>query len=133
MLGLDVLIESDGRFNRYKDTLFSQTSLELDREKMVPAEEAKVNKSICWYLQLLSGYLQLHPALKTLEYLIRRYLYVSFGVPIYLIDYYEFIKFDLFYSVGIAEFMFTILTNLFFVRYLSMTQSRLFALFNCWS
>ncbi|XP_074584883.1 uncharacterized protein At3g06530 [Curcuma longa] len=79
--GLDVLIESDGRFNRYKDTLFSQTSLELDREKMVPAEEAKVNKSICWYLQLLSGYLQLHPALKTLEYLIRRYL-----VHVYNID-----------------------------------------------
>lgn len=104
MLGLDVLIESDGRFNRYKDTLFSQTSLELDREKMVPVEEAKVNKSICSYLQLLSGYLQLHPALKTLEYLIRRYLYVSLGVPIYLIDYYEFIKFDLFMQSSCLQY-----------------------------
>ncbi|RZR79863.1 hypothetical protein BHM03_00005714 [Ensete ventricosum] len=58
----------------YKDSLFSQTSLELNREKMVPKEEEKVNRSICSYLRLLSGYLHLHAALKTLEYLIRRYL-----------------------------------------------------------
>ncbi|WOL10215.1 hypothetical protein Cni_G18969 [Canna indica] len=74
ILGLDVLIELDSRFRSYKDTLFSQMSLELDREKMVPKEEEKVNKSICLYLLLLSGHLQLDAALKTLEYLIRRYL-----------------------------------------------------------
>ncbi|URD79238.1 U3 small nucleolar RNA-associated protein 10 [Musa troglodytarum] len=79
--GLEVLIELDTRFRSYKDSLFSQTSLELNREKMVPKEEEKVNRSICSYLRLLSGYLQLHAALKTLEYLIRRYL-----VHIYNLD-----------------------------------------------
>ncbi|RWW52338.1 hypothetical protein BHE74_00041247, partial [Ensete ventricosum] len=74
ILGLEVLIELDSRFRSYKDSLFSQTSLELNREKMVPKEEEKVNRSICSYLRLLSGYLHLHAALKTLEYLIRRYL-----------------------------------------------------------
>ncbi|KAJ8511645.1 hypothetical protein OPV22_002079 [Ensete ventricosum] len=79
--GLEVLIELDSRFRSYKDSLFSQTSLELNREKMVPKEEEKVNRSICSYLRLLSGYLHLHAALKTLEYLIRRYL-----VHIYNLD-----------------------------------------------
>ncbi|CAD5195383.1 unnamed protein product [Musa acuminata subsp. malaccensis] len=79
--GLEVLIELDTRFRSYKDSLFSQTSLELNREKMVPKEGEKVNRSICSYLRLLSGYLQLHAALKTLEYLIRRYL-----VHIYNLD-----------------------------------------------
>ncbi|KAJ0970648.1 hypothetical protein J5N97_018607 [Dioscorea zingiberensis] len=71
--GLDVLIELDNRFSRYRNTLFSHTSLEVDREKMVPKEEEKLNISIRGYLRLLSGYLQTPAALKTLEYLIRRY------------------------------------------------------------
>nr|XP_010919682.1 uncharacterized protein At3g06530 [Elaeis guineensis] len=71
--GLEVLVDLDGRFRKYEGTLFSQTSLELDREKMVPKEEEKINKSIHSYLRLLSGHLQLPAALKTLEYLVRRY------------------------------------------------------------
>lgn len=71
--GLESLIELDNRFGRYKDTLFSQTSLELDREKMVQDETDKLNRSIRSYLRLLSGDFELPASLKTLEYLIRRY------------------------------------------------------------
>ncbi|XP_039121366.1 uncharacterized protein At3g06530-like [Dioscorea cayenensis subsp. rotundata] len=71
--GLDVLNELDSRFGKYRNTLFSHTSLEVDREKMVPKEEEKLNISIRSYLRLLSGHLQTPAALKTLEYLIRRY------------------------------------------------------------
>ncbi|XP_073001076.1 uncharacterized protein At3g06530 isoform X2 [Typha latifolia] len=71
--GLEVLIENDERFNGYKGSLFSDTSLDLDREKMVPEENEKLNKSIHSFLRLLSGHLQLPAALKTMEYLIRRY------------------------------------------------------------
>lgn len=71
--GLDVLLVHDARFGDYRNTLFSFTSLDLDREKMDPKEELKLNKSVCSYLRLLSGYLHLPAALKTLEYMIRRY------------------------------------------------------------
>ncbi|XP_078440573.1 ARM repeat superfamily protein [Wolffia australiana] len=71
--GLDVLVGHDARFESYRNTLFSHTSLDLDREKMQPQDEQNVNKSVSLYLRLLSGYLHHPAALKTLEYLIRRY------------------------------------------------------------
>lgn len=82
--GLDVLVVHDARFGSYRSTLFSHTSLELDREKMEPKDELKVNKSVSSYLRLLSGYMQLPAALKTLEYLIRRFRYASLLIPFHL-------------------------------------------------
>ncbi|KAK3144071.1 hypothetical protein QOZ80_4AG0308450 [Eleusine coracana subsp. coracana] len=72
--GLEHLASVDERFARYNNTLFSETSLEVNREQLTPKENEKINKSISTYLRLLAGYLQLPAALKTLEYLIRRYL-----------------------------------------------------------
>ncbi|KAJ3680582.1 hypothetical protein LUZ60_016860 [Juncus effusus] len=72
--GLDILIEMDERFSRYKNTLFSQTTLELDREQMNQKENDKLNKSINSYFRLISGHLLHLAARKTVEYLIRRYL-----------------------------------------------------------
>ena len=77
---MEALAELDDRFGRYKDTLFCQTSLELDRGKMVQKEADKLNRSVCSYLRLLSGNFELPAALKTVEYLIRRYEYVFVNV-----------------------------------------------------
>ncbi|KAJ4759194.1 U3 small nucleolar RNA-associated protein 10 [Rhynchospora pubera] len=74
LAGLEVLIESDKRFSSYRETLFSQTSLELNRQMMNKKENEKLNKSIHSYLRLLSGHLLHLAARKTLEYLIRRYM-----------------------------------------------------------
>lgn len=63
------------RFSNYKSDLFSYQSKELDRELVGQEENKRINASISSYLRLLSGYLELHSALKTLEYLIRRYKY----------------------------------------------------------
>lgn len=71
--GLEVLISMEERFKKYKNDLFSYGSRELDRELMGIEENNRINASICSYLQLLSGYFELSAALKTLEYLIRRY------------------------------------------------------------
>lgn len=71
--GLEVLISIEERFNKYKNDLFSYGSRELDRELMGIEENNRINASIYSYLQLLSGYFELSAALKTLEYLIRRY------------------------------------------------------------
>lgn len=72
-LGLEVLISIDGRFKNYKNDLFSHKSRELDRELTGIEENNKINASISLYLRLLSGHFELPSALKTLEYLIRRY------------------------------------------------------------
>ncbi|XP_057765983.1 uncharacterized protein At3g06530-like [Salvia miltiorrhiza] len=61
------------RFRNYKNDLFSFQSKELDRELVGQEENKRINASLGSYLRLLSGYLELHSALKTLEYLIRRY------------------------------------------------------------
>ncbi|XP_049395714.1 uncharacterized protein At3g06530 [Solanum stenotomum] len=71
--GLEVLISIEERFKKYKSDLFSYGSRELDRELMGIEENKRINASIYSYLQLLSGYFELSAALKTLEYLIRRY------------------------------------------------------------
>nr|CAH67614.1 OSIGBa0106P14.4 [Oryza sativa] len=72
--GLEHLEGVDERFRRYRNTLFSETSLEVNREQLTTKENDKLNKSISSYLRLLAGYLQLQAAMQTLEYLIRRYL-----------------------------------------------------------
>lgn len=78
--GLDVLINTEERFRNYKNDLFSYQSKELDRELVGQEENKRINASISSYLRLLSGFLDSHSALKTLEYLIRRYKYViSYG------------------------------------------------------
>lgn len=72
---MEHLTSVDERFAKYSNTLFRETSLEVNREQLTPKENDKLNKSISTYLRLLAGYLHLPSALKTLEYLIRRYLY----------------------------------------------------------
>ncbi|CAK9135112.1 unnamed protein product [Ilex paraguariensis] len=71
--GLEVLINTDERFRNYKNDLFSHKSKELDRELSGVEDNNRINASISTYLRLLSGHFQLPSALKTLEYLIRRY------------------------------------------------------------
>ncbi|KAA8539764.1 hypothetical protein F0562_026456 [Nyssa sinensis] len=71
--GLEALIMADKKFCNYKNDLFSYKSRELDRELLGIEENNRINASISSYLRLLSGHFELPSALKTLEYLIRRY------------------------------------------------------------
>ncbi|XP_047327149.1 uncharacterized protein At3g06530 [Impatiens glandulifera] len=71
--GLEVLISTDERFRAYRGDLFSHQSREMDRELMNIEENNRINASISSYLRLLSGYFQHHSAVKTLEYLLRRF------------------------------------------------------------
>ncbi|XP_061353134.1 uncharacterized protein At3g06530 [Gastrolobium bilobum] len=71
--GLEVLVSTDERFRNYKNDLFSQRSKELERELMGVEQNNHLNVSIASFLRLISGYFLIPSALKTLEYLIRRY------------------------------------------------------------
>ncbi|KVI04528.1 hypothetical protein Ccrd_017155 [Cynara cardunculus var. scolymus] len=71
--GLEVLVSLDERFGNYKNDLFTHKSRELDRELLGIEDNNHINASISSYLRLLSGHFMLPSALRTLEYLIRRY------------------------------------------------------------
>lgn len=71
--GLEALVSLDERFANYKNDLFTHKSRELDRELMGVEDNNHINASISSYLRLLSGHFTLPSALRTLEYLIRRY------------------------------------------------------------
>lgn len=73
LLGFEALAAVDNCFGGYKVTLFSHKSRDVDRELMGLEENKSLNASISSYLRLLAGFLNMHSALKTLEYLIRRY------------------------------------------------------------
>lgn len=63
------------RFRNYKNDLFSFQGKELDRGLVDREENKRLSATVASFLRLLSGYLISHSALKTLEYLIRRYKY----------------------------------------------------------
>lgn len=74
-VGLEVLISLEERFRNYKNDLFSLQGKELDRELVDREENKRLSATLASFLRLLSGYLISNSALKTLEYLIRRYKY----------------------------------------------------------
>ena len=61
------------RFQAYSTTLFSPSTLTLDRDQLTHEELTALNKSISGFLRLLSPYFLSPGALKTVEYLLRKY------------------------------------------------------------
>ena len=71
--GLEQLSRTQPAFYAYQKSLFSASTLSLDRGKLTPEEVAAVNKSIAAFLQLLSPHFLAPSCFKVLEYLIRKY------------------------------------------------------------
>ena len=80
-VGLQELAGMDKRFEAYRKTLFSQETLKLDRELQSRELNEKLNSSISTFLRILSHYILLKPAHQILEYLIRRYKFVTLTLP----------------------------------------------------
>lgn len=75
--GFRDLCQLDERFIPFERSLFSETSKDIDRFQQTSDEIATLNKSIEAFLELVSGRLLLKPALKAVEWLVRRFRYVS--------------------------------------------------------
>ena len=71
--GFDDLCGIDGRFYKYANTLFSEQSKEEDRTQLLPEQEEELNKVIEDFLRLVGGRLLLNPAVKAVEWLVRRF------------------------------------------------------------
>lgn len=71
--GFEELCSLDARFAHYSTTLFSEQSQEADRTQMNAEENAALDRRVDSFLHLVGSRLRLMPAIKAIEWLIRRF------------------------------------------------------------
>ncbi|KAJ8128946.1 hypothetical protein O1611_g4688 [Lasiodiplodia mahajangana] len=71
--GFDELCQLDPRFTPFGTTIFSEQSQDEDRAQMTAAENAELDKRIDSFLRLVGARLRLMPAIKAVEWLVRRF------------------------------------------------------------
>jgi U3 small nucleolar RNA-associated protein 10 len=71
--GFEELCHLDSRFAHFGTTLFSEQSQEADRVQMTAEENAALDKRVDSFLHLVGSRLRLMPAIKAIEWLIRRF------------------------------------------------------------
>ena len=67
------LLRVDARFQPFRQSLFSEATLEFDRSSQPPAAVAKLDASIVAFLRPLQDHFLLPGAFQALEYLVRRF------------------------------------------------------------
>lgn len=77
--GFQELCHLDGRFAEFGTTLFSHESVDEDRCLMTSSENARLNQVVESFLALVGSRLRLLPAVKALEWLVRRFRYGKSG------------------------------------------------------
>ncbi|KAG5357479.1 U3 small nucleolar RNA-associated protein 10 [Yarrowia sp. C11] len=71
--GLRDLVSLDSRFAQFENNLFSDTSIDIDRYVQTQDQNDQLDKAIDAFLALIGPYLMLTPAVKALEWLVRRF------------------------------------------------------------
>lgn len=71
--GLDDLCAIDSRFTKFRMSLFADASLTYDRNVSTKDIVDQVDKNILAFISLVSPHLNIGPAIKALEWLVRRY------------------------------------------------------------
>jgi U3 small nucleolar RNA-associated protein 10 len=71
--GFQELCLLDGRFSEYQSDVFSEQSKDEDRTQMTAAENSELDKRLEGFIGLVGGRLRLNPAIKAMEWLIRRF------------------------------------------------------------
>lgn len=71
--GFEELCVLDARFKPFATTLFSEQSQEEDRTQMTAEENAELDKKVEAFLRLAGSRLRLMPAIKAIEWLVRRF------------------------------------------------------------
>ena len=74
--GFEELCALDGRFLRFERSIFSPQSKAEDRQLMTKKENSELDMVLESFLGLVGARLQLKPALKAMEWLIRRFRYL---------------------------------------------------------
>ena len=63
----------DGRFSDFQRDIFSEQSKDEDRTQMTAAENSELDQRLEVFLGLVGARLRLSPAVKAVEWLIRRF------------------------------------------------------------
>ncbi|ELQ44589.1 U3 small nucleolar RNA-associated protein 10 [Pyricularia oryzae Y34] len=71
--GFEELCQLDARFTPFSNTLFSEQSQDEDRSQMTQAENKELDRRVDSFLRLVGSRLRLMPAIKAIEWLIRRF------------------------------------------------------------
>jgi len=71
--GFQELCLLDPRFLDFQRDIFSEQSQEEDRTQMTATENSELNKRLESFLGLVGGRLRLNPAIKAVEWLVRRF------------------------------------------------------------
>jgi len=71
--GFQELCLLDGRFLDFQRDIFSDQSQEEDRTQLTAAQNSELDKRIEAFLGLVGGRLRLTPAIKAVEWLVRRF------------------------------------------------------------
>jgi U3 small nucleolar RNA-associated protein 10 len=71
--GFQELCLLDGRFLEFQRNIFSEQSQEEDRTQMTAEENSELDKKLESFLGLVGGRLRLNPAIKAVEWLVRRF------------------------------------------------------------
>ncbi|XP_049537593.1 HEAT repeat-containing protein 1 homolog [Anopheles darlingi] len=79
--GLDELIQLNGAFAQFEETLFAKNSMDLQRSIENKELNEKLNQNIRKFFYHLSPYFMLQPAHKCLEWLIRRFDIYEYNKP----------------------------------------------------
>jgi U3 small nucleolar RNA-associated protein 10 len=75
--GFEELCMIDNRFLEFQRNLFCEQSQDEDRTQMTAAQNAELDKLLESFIGLLGGRLRLNPAVKAIEWLIRRFRLVQ--------------------------------------------------------
>jgi U3 small nucleolar RNA-associated protein 10 len=73
--GFEELCQLDARFAPFRTTLWSEQSQDVDRTQLTEDENAALDVRVDAFLRLCSSRLRLMPAIKAIEWLIRRFRY----------------------------------------------------------
>jgi U3 small nucleolar RNA-associated protein 10 len=71
--GFEELCGLDSRFTRFQNTIFSEQSQNEDRTQLTAEENSLLDSKIESFLRLAGSRLHLMPAIKAVEWLIRRF------------------------------------------------------------
>lgn len=71
--GFQELCLLDGRFLDFQRNIFSEQSQDIDREILTEDENSELDQRLEHFLGLVGGRLRLSPAIKAVEWLVRRF------------------------------------------------------------
>jgi U3 small nucleolar RNA-associated protein 10 len=94
--GFDDLCALDGRYRGFATNLFAPSSVEVERETLNKKENDDLNKIVDQFLGLICGRLLLRPALKCVEWLIRRWKALEHNVESLLLAFLPYHGHDVF-------------------------------------